>query len=293
MRWLSASVAASSCALLLAGCGGGGAKQTAPKRRPPRIPADLARQLAAEAKLIASGQRRAAARPARRRRAPGRDDRGDPVAPAPGSLPGAADERRQRPRRPAGGVHGAHAAQAREAQAPEAREEEARAGRLSTEAVAAGRYRLVRPLGHGGMATVYLGRDSELDRPVAVKLLAESLAGDAAFRQRCPAVRRALRHGFRTPTSSASTTPARRRTGGPIVMDRRRRDARRPAPRARAAPRTRPWARTPGLPRPGATRHDGRGLLSGEQPAVGREEGLLSRRSSASTGSRSTSWQTL
>ena len=34
------------------------------------------------------------------------------------------------------------------------------------------------------MATVYLGRDSELDRPVAVKLLAENLAGDAAFRQR-------------------------------------------------------------------------------------------------------------
>jgi eukaryotic-like serine/threonine-protein kinase len=55
---------------------------------------------------------------------------------------------------------------------------------LSTEAVAAGRYRLVRPLGHGGMATVYLGHDSELDRPVAVKLLAENLAGDAAFRQR-------------------------------------------------------------------------------------------------------------
>jgi eukaryotic-like serine/threonine-protein kinase len=55
---------------------------------------------------------------------------------------------------------------------------------LSTEAVAAGRYRLDRPLGHGGMATVYLGHDSELDRPVAVKLLAENLAGDTAFRER-------------------------------------------------------------------------------------------------------------
>jgi len=30
---------------------------------------------------------------------------------------------------------------------------------------------------HGGMATVYLGHDSELERPVAVKVLAESLGG--------------------------------------------------------------------------------------------------------------------
>jgi eukaryotic-like serine/threonine-protein kinase len=55
---------------------------------------------------------------------------------------------------------------------------------LSAQAVAEGRYRLERPLGHGGMATVYLGRDSELDRPVAVKVLAEHLAGDDAFRAR-------------------------------------------------------------------------------------------------------------
>ena len=55
---------------------------------------------------------------------------------------------------------------------------------MSEPKVAGGRYRLERPLGHGGMATVYLGRDSELERPVAVKLLAENLAGDAAFRKR-------------------------------------------------------------------------------------------------------------
>ena len=48
----------------------------------------------------------------------------------------------------------------------------------------AGRYRLERPLGHGGMATVYLAQDEELHRPVAIKLLAENLAGDAAFRKR-------------------------------------------------------------------------------------------------------------
>src|SRR3954452_60390 len=47
-----------------------------------------------------------------------------------------------------------------------------------------GRYRLERPLGHGGMATVYLAQDEELHRPVAVKLLAENLAGNADFRVR-------------------------------------------------------------------------------------------------------------
>jgi serine/threonine-protein kinase len=46
------------------------------------------------------------------------------------------------------------------------------------------RYRLERPLGHGGMATVYLAQDEDLHRPVAVKVLAENLAGDAALRER-------------------------------------------------------------------------------------------------------------
>ena len=45
----------------------------------------------------------------------------------------------------------------------------------------AGRYRLDRRLGVGGMSTVYLALDQRLERSVAVKLLAEHLADDDAF----------------------------------------------------------------------------------------------------------------
>ena len=53
-----------------------------------------------------------------------------------------------------------------------------------TETLAAGRYRIERTLGHGGMAVVYLAHDEELHRRVAVKVLAEHLAGDDNFRAR-------------------------------------------------------------------------------------------------------------
>jgi len=49
------------------------------------------------------------------------------------------------------------------------------------ETLAAGRYRIERELGRGGMATVYLARDVELQRDVAVKLLADHLSGDDNF----------------------------------------------------------------------------------------------------------------
>jgi serine/threonine protein kinase len=40
------------------------------------------------------------------------------------------------------------------------------------------KYHIVRRLGHGGMGTVYLGRDPDLDRPVAIKVLREPMADE-------------------------------------------------------------------------------------------------------------------
>jgi len=53
-----------------------------------------------------------------------------------------------------------------------------------SETLAAGRYRIERTLGFGGMAVVYLAHDEELHRRVAIKVLAEHLAGDDGFRAR-------------------------------------------------------------------------------------------------------------
>src|SRR4029079_5863810 len=56
------------------------------------------------------------------------------------------------------------------------------AGRLmSPPTEVAGRYVLGRRLGAGGMSTVFIANDTVLERPVAVKLLAEHLADDEAF----------------------------------------------------------------------------------------------------------------
>jgi serine/threonine-protein kinase len=52
---------------------------------------------------------------------------------------------------------------------------------MATPTEVAGRYRLDRRLGAGGMSTVFLALDTVLERPVAVKLLAEHLAEDEAF----------------------------------------------------------------------------------------------------------------
>jgi eukaryotic-like serine/threonine-protein kinase len=52
---------------------------------------------------------------------------------------------------------------------------------MSTPTEVAGRYVIERRLGAGGMSTVFQANDTVLERPVAVKLLAEHLADDEAF----------------------------------------------------------------------------------------------------------------
>jgi eukaryotic-like serine/threonine-protein kinase len=51
-------------------------------------------------------------------------------------------------------------------------------------AALAGQYTIERVLGVGGMGTVFLGRDTTLDRPVAIKVISPDVTGSAELRQR-------------------------------------------------------------------------------------------------------------
>jgi serine/threonine protein kinase len=55
-----------------------------------------------------------------------------------------------------------------------------------------GHYYIEKPLGEGGMAQVFRGRHTRLDRPVAIKILLHSLAIDPAFRARFQQEARAI-----------------------------------------------------------------------------------------------------
>ncbi len=53
-------------------------------------------------------------------------------------------------------------------------------GRFAPGTIFAGRFRIVAPLGRGGMGEVYRAEDLKLEQPVALKLLPDHLATDPA-----------------------------------------------------------------------------------------------------------------
>ena len=55
-----------------------------------------------------------------------------------------------------------------------------------------GPYEVVEPIGAGGMGEVYKGRDTRLDRTIAIKILPELHAAEPQFRERFEREARAL-----------------------------------------------------------------------------------------------------
>jgi eukaryotic-like serine/threonine-protein kinase len=55
---------------------------------------------------------------------------------------------------------------------------------VSTQPSTIGRYQVVRRLGVGGMGSVFLARDPELDRPLAIKVVKDDLTDDPELRER-------------------------------------------------------------------------------------------------------------
>lgn len=85
--------------------------------------------------------------------------------------------------------------------------------------VLSGRYEMIRPIGSGGMGTVWRARDRSLGREVAVKLLHEGLASDTAFAER---FRREARSaaGLAHPNIVTVYDSGEDATGGPAAGER-------------------------------------------------------------------------
>ena len=82
-----------------------------------------------------------------------------------------------------------------------------------------GRYRIVRKLGSGGMANVFLAEDEDARAPVAIKILARALRERRALRRALPPRGAGRRRALSTRTSSRSTTAARPRARYYIAME--------------------------------------------------------------------------
>lgn len=83
------------------------------------------------------------------------------------------------------------------------------------EGAALGPYEIVRRIGSGGMGVVYLGRDRGLDRPVAIKMLADAFAGD---RRRLERLRREARAAAMLPHPGIATVYSLEECDGRLYM---------------------------------------------------------------------------